>query len=523
MGFAARLIRRKSVEQLQAEAGQSRDFRRTMGVWQLTAIGVGAIVGVGVFVLAPHQAALNAGPAIVISFLIAGFGSACAAMSYAEFAGMIPVTGSAYTYGYAVLGELPAWIIGWDLLIEYALIVGVVAAGSSNYLQALIAQITGWHLPVALQGAYDPAHPGGGEVFNLIAAVIALAIAWLQTRRTQMGARFNTVVVTMKVIGVIAVVCVGVFYVDPANWTPFVPHTIGQTGGATSYGWSGVLAASSIVFFAVFGYDTLTTAAEESKHPQRDLPLAVVASLAISMAMYLAISLVLTGMVPYNACAGGGVAGHCQSMILSDPAPVSAVFQARGLNWVSGVINVAAVCGIISVVFAFMLGAARIWFALSRDGLLPGWFAKPHPKHGTPHRPTWALGIFTAAVAGVLPIREIAELVNIGTLSAFILICASVLILRIRRPDLERRFRTPVLWLLAPLGIVFSLFLIIGWPWAGDDGLRLIGGLPFVTIARFLVWMAIGLAIYFGYGMRHSELGAGNRRTSRDVRGAAEP
>ncbi|HET6654817.1 MAG TPA: amino acid permease [Gammaproteobacteria bacterium] len=505
MGFAARLIRRKSVEQLQAEAGQSHDFRRTMGVWQLTAIGVGAIVGVGVFVLAPHQAALNAGPAIVISFLIAGFGSACAALSYAEFAGMIPVTGSAYTYGYAVLGELPAWIIGWDLLIEYALIVGVVAAGSSNYLQALIAQVSGWQLPVALQGAYDPAHPDSGQTFNLIAAVIALAVAWLQTVRTQTGARFNTVVVTAKVIGVVVVVCVGAFFVDPGNWIPFVPPASTDAGGVASYGWGGVMAASSIVFFAVFGYDTLTTAAEESKNPQRDLPLAVVASLAVAMGMYLAISMVLTGMVPYNACIGGGIPGQCQHMILSSQAPVSAVFQARGLNWVSGVINIAAVCGIISVVFAFMLGAARIWFALSRDGLLPAWFARPHPKHGTPHRPTWVLGIFTALVAGVLPIREIAELVNIGTLSAFILICASVLILRIRQPDLERRFRTPVLWLLAPLGILFSLFLIIGWPWSGPNGFHLIGGLPMITIERFVIWMLIGFAIYFGFGIRHSK------------------
>jgi APA family basic amino acid/polyamine antiporter len=394
------------------------------------------------------------------------------------------------------------------LLIEYALIVGVVAAGSSNYLQALITQITGWHLPATLQGAYDPAHPHGGHVFNLIAAIIALGIEWLQTISTEMGARFNTVVVTIKVIGVIVVVCVGAFYVDPANWTPFVPPAIHHAGSASNYGWSGVLAAASIVFFAVFGYDTLTTAAEESNNPQRDLPLAVVASLAVAMAMYLAISLILTGMVPYNACAGGGAAGHCQSMILSDPAPVSAVFEARGLHWVSGVINVAAVCGIISVVFAFMLGAARIGFALARDGLLPGWLAKPHPRHGTPHRPTWILGLFTAFVAGVLPIREIAELVNIGTLSAFILICASVLILRIRRPDLQRRFRTPFLYVLAPLGVVFSLFLIIGWPWAGHDGWRLIGGLPFVTIARFLVWMAIGLLIYFLYGIRHSKVAA---------------
>ena len=514
MGFWSRLIRRKSVEQLQADAGVSTDFRRTMGVWQLTAIGIGAIVGVGVFVLAPNEAALNAGPAIIISFLVAGIGSACAALSYAEFAGMIPVTGSAYTYGYAVLGELPAWIIGWDLLVEYALIVGVVAAGTSNYLQSLITQITGLHLPVWLQGAYDPAHPNSGHVVNIIAVVVALGIAWIQIMRTEIGARLNTIVVTMKVIGVVIVIVAGAFYVHVSNWTPFVPHIVhdpAATGG-TRYGWNGVLAAASIVFFAVFGYDTLTTAAEEAKNPQRDLPLAVVLSLGISMLMYLAISLVLTGMVHYDQCMNPAEqAGHCTQMILSSQAPVSAVFAARGLTWISAIIDIAAVCGIASVVFAFMLGAARIWFALARDGLLPGWFAKSHPVHGTPYRPTMLLGIFTALAAGFLPIRELAELVNIGTLSAFILICASVLILRIKRPDLPRRFRTPMLWLLAPLGILFSLFLIIGWPWFKDGHFAPIGGLDIVTIWRFVIWMLIGFVIYFGYGMHHSKVEQQNK------------
>lgn len=492
MSFWKKLIRHKSVEQLQAEAGASKDFRRTMGVWQLTAIGIGAIVGVGVFVLAPHEAALHAGPAIIISFLIAGFGSLCAALSYAEFAGMIPVTGSAYTYGYAVLGELPAWIIGWDLLIEYALIVAVVAAGSSNYLQSLIEQLTGWQLPVALRGAYDPADPNSGYVFNLFAAIIALLVAWLQVAKTEVGARVNTVVVVLKVLGVAIVIGVGIFFVNPSLWHPFIPHVVVHADGSTQFGVAGVLAASSIVFFACFGYDTLTTAAEESKNPQRDLPIAVLLSLGISMALYFGVSMVLTGMVPFQE--------------LHVAAPVSAAFEARGLHWISAVINVAAVCGIASVVFAFMLGAARIWFALSRDGLLPRWFSKPHPKYGTPYRPTMILGVATALGAGTFPIRELAELVNIGTLSAFILICASVLILRIRKPQLERRFRTPVLWLIAPLGIIFSLFLIIGWPWFVKGQFHLIGGLPMVTIYRFIVWMLIGFMIYFGFGMKHSSL-----------------
>ncbi|HEX7369272.1 MAG TPA: amino acid permease [Rhodanobacteraceae bacterium] len=489
MSFLHKIIRHKSVEQLQADAGNSSDFTRTMGVWQLTAIGVGAIVGVGVFVLAPHEAAMHAGPAIVLSFLIAGIGSACAALSYAEFAGMIPVTGSAYTYGYAVLGELPAWIIGWDLLIEYALIVAVVAAGTSNYLQSLIQQITGWQLPVMLQGAYGEGH---GMVFNLLAAIVALLIAGLQIFRTEIGARFNTVVVSLKVLGVVIVIAVGAFYVDTSRWHPFIPKVIEHADGSLQYGWAGVMAAASIVFFACFGYDTLTTAAEESKNPQRDLPWAVVLSLVIAMAMYFGVSLVLTGMVHYTA--------------LNVPAPVSAAFQDRGLNWISGIINVAAVCGIASVVFAFMLGAARIWFALSRDGLLPRWFAKSHPKYNTPYRPTVILGIATAIAAGFIPLTELAKLVNIGTLSAFILICISVLILRIRKPNLERRFRTPFLYVLAPVGVLFSLFLIIGWPWFADGHFQLIGGLDRDTYIRFVVWMLVGFAIYFGYGIRHSAL-----------------
>ncbi len=491
MSFLSKLIRHKSVEQLQSEAGKSGDFRRVLGLWQLTAIGVGAIIGVGVFVLAGQQAAANAGPAVVLSFIIAGLGSACAALSYAEFSGMIPVTGSAYTYSYAVLGELFAWIIGWDLLIEYALIVGVVAIGWSGYVQALIDQLFGVHLPVWAQGAYNPAHPENGKVFNVIAAAVSLLIAVMLTVKTEWGARANTAIVAIKVVGVALVIGVGAFYVDTANWHPFIPARI-VTDGVSTYGWGGVLAASSIVFFAVFGYDTLTTAAEESKNPQRDLPRAVLLSLAVSMTLYIAVSLVLTGMVPYDQLAGA--------------APVDSAFKALGLDWVRGIISVAAIAGITSVMFAFMLGAARIWFALSRDGLLPIWFARIHPKYGTPARPTMILGVFTALVAGFLPIGEVAELVNIGTLAAFIVICGSVLLLRIRQPHLKRDFRTPALWLVAPAGMLFSLFLIVGWPWFRDGQFVLIGGLPMVTIWRFIIWMGLGLVIYFAYGMWHSKL-----------------
>ncbi len=474
MSLMRSLLRHKSIEALQAELGTRRDFRRVLGLWQLTAIGIGGIIGVGIFVLAGQQAAVNAGPAVVLSFIVAGIGSAAAALCYAEFAGLIPVTGSAYTYGYAVLGELAAWIIGWDLLLEYALIVGVVAIGWSGYVQALLGA-AGIVLPVWAQGSIGS---GPGHVFNVIAAAVSLLIALLLTVRTEWGARFNTTVVAIKVIGVALVIGVGAFYVNTAHWHPFIPPRVVDAAGVAHFGWHGVLAAASVVFFAVFGYDTLTTAAEEARNPQRDLPRAVLLSLAIAMALYLAVSLVLTGMVPYAS--------------LDNAAPVAGAFQALGLHWVMIAISVAAVAGITSVMFAFMLAAARIAFALARDGLLPGWFARVHPRYGTPYRPTVILGVFTALVAGLLPIGEVAELINIGTLMAFIIICASVLVLRRRRPELPRAFRVPAVWAVAPIGIAFSLLLIAGLPW--------------ITMERFVVWMVIGLVVYFFYGIRHSRL-----------------
>lgn len=474
MSLFKQITRHKTVEQLQAEAGSRGDFRRVLGLWQLTAIGLGGIIGVGVFVLAGQQAAANAGPAVALAFIIAGIASAAAALCYAEFAGMIPVTGSAYTYGYAVLGEGVAWLIGWDLLLEYALIVAAVASGWSGYLVNLLSAV-GIHLPVWAQGAMGT---GEGRVFNVIAALVALAVAVLLTVRTEVGARLNTVVVAIKVIGVVLVIGVGVFYIDPNNWIPFIPAETVDAKGVSHYGFNGVVTAAAVVFFAVFGYDTLTTAAEEAKNPQRDLPRAVLLSLGISMVLYLTISMVLTGVAHYST--------------LGNDAPVANAFAARGLTWVSHAISATAVMGIISVVFAFMLAAARIWYSLARDGLLPQWFAKVHPRYGTPYRPTLILGVVTALAAGALPIGELAELVNIGTLCAFIVICASIIVLRRTRPDIKRAFRTPFVPLIPIIGILFSAWLVSKLPW--------------ITWERFGLWMLLGLVVYFGYGMRHSLL-----------------
>jgi len=330
-----------------------------------------------------------------------------------------------------------------------------------------------------LHGSQAIGAPSDGHRFNIIAAGVSIGVALLLTLRTEWGARFNTFVVCVKVVGVLLVVGVGVFYINTANWHPFIPaRIVDAKTGLGHFGWQGVLTGASVVFFAVFGYDTLTTAAEEAKHPQRDLPRAVLLSLAIAMVLYIAVSLVLTGITPYSHLGGD--------------ASVSEAFESIGLHWLSITIAVAAVIGVTSVLFAFMLGAARIWFALARDGLLPAWFAKVSPRFGTPARPTIILGLFTAIVAGLLPIGEVAELVNIGTLSAFIIICASIMVLRVRRPELLRNFRTPAVWLTAPLGIVFSAVLIYGLPW--------------ITYERFVLWMLLGCVIYFAYGIRHSKL-----------------
>ncbi|MGJ0454746.1 MAG: amino acid permease [Methylocystis sp.] len=460
------LLRAKSIESLQAEADRPGGFRRVLGVWQLTGIGLGGLIGVGIFVLTGVVAATQAGPGVALSFLIAGVASAAAALSYAEFAGMIPVAGSAYTYAYAVLGELAAWIIGWDLLLEYALVVAVVAIGWSAYLQALLAQF-GLALPDWASGAPGT---GSGRVVDLFAALGALGVAFLLTLRIELGARFNAAMVVVKIAAALLVIVAGLPYVRVENWTPFMP-----------FGFSGVAQGAAVVFFAVFGYDTLTTAAEEARAPQRDVPRAVLLSLVVALTLYIAMSLVLTGIVRYDT--------------LDNPAPVATAFASLGLPWVAFVVSLAAVAGIASVMLAFLLACARIWFAMSRDGLLPGWFAKLHPRFHTPYRPTLIAGALTALVAALYPIKEVAELVNIGTLSAFVVICSAIIVLRRTRPDVPRSFRAPFVPFTPLAGIGFSLWLL--------------SRLPAVAWERFAIWMAIGLAIYFLYSRRHSRLAQG--------------
>ncbi len=463
MTAARGLFRRLPIDGLEAEAGAG--LRRVLGLWQLTAIGLGAIIGVGIFVLTGLVAATTAGPAVVLSFLIAGAASGAAALCYAEFAGRIPRAGSAYAYAYVTLGELPAWIIGWDLLLEYALIVSVVAIGWSGYVRALLGS-AGVRLPSVL-GAVRPGHVG--ESVDVIAAAVALAVAGLLALRMEWGARVNATIVAVKIGAVLLVIAIGIGHVDPRNWHPFMP-----------FGPGGVLQGASIVFFAVFGYDALTTAAEEARNPTRDVPRAVLLSLCIAMVLYVAMCLVLTGMVP--------------SPTLDTPAPVASAFQRLGLSGAMVLVSAGAIAGITSVLFSCLLACARIWYALSRDGLLPGWFSRTHPRYGTPYRPTLILGALTALAAGLFPIQSIAELVNIGSLSAFVVICVAVPFLRRRVAVDHIRFRVPALPLVSAIGAGGSLLLI--------------AGLPVATDIRFVVWLAVGLTVYAGYGRHHSRLAA---------------
>ncbi|MFE9396639.1 amino acid permease [Streptomyces flavidovirens] len=468
------VLRRKPIEQIE-EGDASERLTRTLGLWQLTAIGVGGIIGAGIFTLAGAVANGTAGPAVLISFLIAGVASAAAAFSYAEFAGMIPKAGSAYTYGYVVLGELAGWFIGWDLLLEYTAIVAVVAIGISGYFNFLIKDL-GAELPTWMLGAPGT---GDGHRVDLFAAVLCLFIAYLLTLGIKSAARFETVVVVLKVLVVLLVIGVGVFHINTSNYSPFFPFGVG-----------GAFTGAATVFFAVFGYDAMSTAAEESKDAQRHMPKAIMYSLAISMVLYVLATLVLTGMQNYKEV---------------DPeSGFSTAFQSVGLGALADVIAVGAIIGILTVMFTFMLGVTRVWFSMSRDGLLPHWFAKTHPTRHVPVRVTWIVGVASALIAGFLPIGEAAELTNIGILLAFAVVCTAVIVLRYRRPELPRSFRTPGMPVVPAIGVVFSIWLITFLAWE--------------TWLRFAAWFALGLIIYFAYSYRKSAL-AKTGRPSAEERG----
>ena len=455
------ILRRKPIE----DTGEDSGLERSISLFQLTAIGLGAIIGAGIFALAGPEAKSHAGPAVSISFILAGIASACAALAYAEFGGLIPRAGSAYTYGYAVLGEAVGWAIGWDLLLEYTAIVAVVAIGVSQYVTYLVASF-GVALPAWMLGAPGT---GSGHKVDLFAILLCLGVAWLLNRGIKSSARIETYLVFVKLAIVLAVIVVGAFYIKSENLTPFAP-----------FGFGGIATGAATVFFAVFGYDAMSTAAEESKDAERNLPKAIIWSLGIAMVLYLLAATVLTGMVNYTQ--------------LSDTAAFAFAFESVNLDTFARIVALGAIVGIITVLFSFSLGASRVWFAISRDGLLPGWFAHTNKRH-SPSRPVWIVGIVAAAIGGFVPIGDAAELTNIGILLAFIVVSAAVIVLRYRSPDLPRTFRTPLMPFIPLLGIGFSIWLV--------------SQLQAVTWARFAVWFTIGMVIYALYGYRHSKLGRG--------------
>jgi len=458
------ILRRKPIDDIEVENKHSGLFK-SLGLWQLTAIGVGGIIGVGIFSLAGLVAHGSAdtpgvGPAVLISFLIAGLASAAAALSYAEFAGMIPRAGSAYTYGYVALGEIIGWFIGWDLLLEYIAIVAVVAIGLSAYFDAFLSGI-GIHMPAWMTSTVDE---GKGGIVNIPAIIVCLIVTWILSRGTKAFGRFELVAVAIKVVLIIFIIGLGIFYVDTNNYNPFMPSGFGP-----------VVAGSATVFFAVFGYDAMSTAAEEATDGKKHMPKAIILSLIVAMLLYVAATLVLTGMQSYQD--------------IYPTAGFASALPSVGLPVIATIISVFAVLSILTVMLTFLLGVTRVWFSMSRDGLLPGWFAKTD-RHGTPQRVTWIAGITSAFLAGVFPIKEVADLTNIGILAAFVVVCLSVVTVPLKKQDAPRTFRLPLMPLVPAFGILSSGFLMTQ--------------LPFATWVRFAIWLVIGLAIYFGYGRKHS-------------------
>ncbi|MGA2534343.1 MAG: amino acid permease [Candidatus Aminicenantales bacterium] len=459
------LLRTKPMTRIMADTEvEGHKLRRALTAWDLTAIGIGCIIGVGIFVLPGVQAANNAGPGIILSFAIASIACACSALCYAELAAMIPVSGSAYTYGYATLGEIFAWIIGWDLILEYMVAAILVSTGWSAYFVNLLRNGLGINFPQAISASPFDKNPG---VLNLPAVAIVMLIAWLLVRGIKESSRVNLIIVIIKLAVVLFFIVAAVGHVDPAKWHPFLP-----------FGFKGVMTAAAIVFLAYVGFDAVSTTAEEAKNPQKDLPFGIMASLIVATVLYMAVAAIMTGIVPYKDL---GVAD-----------PIALVLNTLKMPWASALISVGAIAGITSVLLVLIMGQPRILFAMSRDGLLPPLLSKVHARYKTPHITTWMTGGVVAVAAAITPINVSSELCSIGTLFAYIIVAAGVIVLRYTRPDIHRPFRAPLSPVLPAIGILLCGYLMTS--------------LPPITWLRFLIWLALGLIIYFAYSARSSAL-----------------
>ena len=463
------LLKTKSIEQLVGDAEHGgKSLKRTLSALDLTLLGIGAIIGTGIFVLTGTAAANQAGPAIVLSYVLAGLACSFAALCYAEFAAMIPIAGSAYTYSYATLGEIFAWMIGWDLILEYAVGSMTVAIGWSGYFQRILSGF-GWHLPVWMSAAPAAAE---GAVINLPAIIIVLLIMILLVVGVRESARFNAAMVAVKVAAVLFFIAAGAWYVKPENWTPFMP-----------YQWAGVMTGAAVVFFAYIGFDAVSTTAEEAKNPRRDLPIGIIASLIICTVLYVIVAAILTGIVPVVD-------------FKSDPqflnAPVGYALSVINLNWAAGLVSAGAVAGITSVLLVMLMSQPRIFFSMSRDRLLPPAVSKVHPRFKTPYITTIITCVAVAIAAGLIPIQVVGEMTSIGTLFAFVVVSLAVIVLRVKRPDAHRPFKVAGGPIIPVLGVLSCVYLMLS--------------LSVMTWVRFLVWLDLGMLIYWFYGRTHSPL-----------------